>query len=91
MIQTDGINITNIEEKPVMQHFMNAGFYLINPEVLEYIPDDIPFDMPDLILKIIETNQRVISFPVHEYWVDIGKHRDYEQALQDIGKKVFEK
>ena len=40
--------------------------------------------MPDLISTIIEAKLRVISFPVHEYWVDIGKRSDYEQAIMDL-------
>ncbi len=84
VVDTDGLHIINIKEKPVLQHFVNAGVYLINPCLFDYIPESLPFDMPDLISTIIEAKLRVISFPVHEYWVDIGKHSDYEQAMIDL-------
>ena len=84
VVDTDGLHIINIKEKPVLQHFVNAGVYLINPCLFDYIPESLPFDMPDLISTIIEAKLRVISFPVHEYWVDIGKRSDYEQAIMDL-------
>lgn len=84
VLETDGLNVTKIEEKPVLQHFMNAGIYLINPNVFEYIPESLPFDMPDLISAIIEANLQVITFPVYEYWIDIGKHGDYQQAIMHL-------
>ena len=84
LVETDGLNIINIKEKPVLQHFVNAGVYLINPCLFDYIPESLPFDMPDLISAVIDAKLRVISFPVHEYWVDIGKHSDYEQAIIDL-------
>lgn len=87
VIQTDGLHVTKIEEKPVLQHFMNAGVYLMNPNVFEYIPESIPFDMPDLISGIIDAHLQVVTFPVYEYWVDIGKRGDYEQAIMDLENK----
>lgn len=83
IVETDGVIIHDIFEKPVLRHFMNAGFYLLNPEVCRYIPFGKPYDMPDLILKLISEDRRVVSFPVREYWLDIGQHGDYAQAQVD--------
>lgn len=42
------------------------------------------FNMPDIIRTLIEHQHRVVSFPIHEYWADIGRHADYEQAQRDV-------
>lgn len=83
VVETDGVEITGISEKPVVRHFINAGIYLLSPEARKYIPDGQPFDMPDLITRLLAGGRRVVSFPIHEYWLDIGQHADYQQAQTD--------
>lgn len=86
-IQTEGVLVKGIVEKPVFRHFVNAGMYLLNPEVCKLIPSDTPYDIPDLILRVISENGRVVSFLVREYWRDIGEIKDYEKALADFANK----
>jgi len=73
-----------IVEKPELSFFVNAGIYLIEPEVREFISPGFRLDMPDLVRSLIDAGRRVANFPVREYWLDIGRHTDYEQAQQDI-------
>jgi dTDP-glucose pyrophosphorylase/CBS domain-containing protein len=80
VVETDGVEITGISEKPVVQQFINAGIYLLNPAACQYIPNGQPCDMPDLVAKLLAERRRVVSFPVHEYWLDIGQHDEYQQA-----------
>ena len=42
--------------------------------------------MPDLIQQYIKRNKQVSMFPIHEYWLDIGKMPDFEKAQDDIIK-----
>jgi len=84
VVETEGVEVARISEKPVLRHFINAGIYLLNPEVCRFIPNDRPYDMPELINRLLEAGRRVISFPVREYWLDIGKIEDYQQALTDL-------
>lgn len=83
VIEHEGIHITGISEKPVQQCFINAGIYLIDPKICQLIPPNRPYDMPHLIQELIKRELRIISFPVHEYWVDIGRLSDYEKAVMD--------
>ena len=83
VIDLDGIDIKSISEKPALRHFVNAGIYLLNPRSLHYIPKGQPSDMPDLIETLLNKNARVISFPVHEYWADIGQVEDYQRVQLD--------
>ena len=84
VVETDGIVVTGISEKPLVRHFINAGIYLLNPEVCKFVPDSQSYNMPDLISSLLTSGQRVVSFPIREYWLDIGQPADYEQALQDV-------
>lgn len=86
VVETDGVEITGISEKPVVRHFINAGIYLLGPEACQHIPNDQRFDMPDLITWLLAEGRRVVSFPIHEYWLDIGQHADYLQAQADAHK-----
>ena len=66
---------------------INAGIYLIEPRAHKVIPIDQRFDMTDLIERLIQEGRRVVRFPITEYWLDIGRPEEYEQAQQDIKKK----
>ena len=84
VVKTDGINIVSIEEKPVHQFFVSGGVYVLNSAVLEYIPEDEFYDMPTLFEKLIEEKEKSISFPIHEYWLDIGRIDEYEKANREF-------
>jgi NDP-sugar pyrophosphorylase family protein len=56
----------------------------LEPECREYIPEGVRFDMPDLIRNLIADGRVAASFPIIEYWLDIGRPTDYEQAQQDM-------
>jgi dTDP-glucose pyrophosphorylase len=80
VVHADNERITSIVEKPIQRYFVNAGIYVINPEVLESIPSDTFYDMPTLYEHLIEDKQRTVIFPIREYWLDIGRMDDYARA-----------
>ena len=84
VVSTDGVDIRSISEKPTIQFFTNAGVYLLEPAVREYVPVGARLEMPDLITAVIAAGERVVSFPISEYWLDIGQRDDYEQAQMDV-------
>ncbi len=86
VIECEGAYVSKISEKPTLNFFVNAGIYLLEPTVHQYIPDGERFDMTELIEKLVAAGRPVASFPVHEYWLDIGQHSDFEQAQQDFAK-----
>jgi len=73
-------NIISIEEKPQYSYFVNGGIYLINPEVLDYIPKNEFFDMPSLFEILIKDGKICTTYTIKEYWLDIGRLSDYEKA-----------
>jgi dTDP-glucose pyrophosphorylase len=86
VVDTDGVNITGLVEKPSLDFFINAGIYLLQPSCFDYFPDGDRFDMTDLISNLVESDRNVISFPIHESWLDIGQHADYEKAVNQNGQ-----
>ena len=82
----DSITLKNIEEKPLIERFVNTGIYCFNKKILEYVSDKIEFSNMTSMLEDLMTTYRNISirlFPIHEYWVDIGNLDDYQKASQD--------
>ncbi|MCP5372630.1 MAG: NTP transferase domain-containing protein [Hyphomicrobiales bacterium] len=83
VVEADGPRVTALAEKPVVSHFINAGIYLLEPRVLAMIPRRARTDMTDLIHRLLDGGGMVASFPIHEYWIDIGQMRDYMRAQAD--------
>jgi len=84
VVKTNGADIVSIEEKPTHQFFVSGGVYVLSPKVLEYIPEDEYYDMPTLFEKLIEEKEKSISFPIHEYWLDIGRIEEFEKANDEF-------
>jgi dTDP-glucose pyrophosphorylase len=86
VVNLEGNRIVFIEEKPTHKFFVSAGIYMLNPETLDYIPKNEYFDMPQLFYKIIKENKKVISFPIREYWLDIGRMDEYKRANEEFNR-----
>lgn len=84
VVETDGVNLRGLAEKPVHHHLVNAGIYLLEPSVPQFIPPGERYDMTDLVQALLAAGRTVICFPVWEYWRDIGHGDDYEQAQVDM-------
>ncbi|WP_046004779.1 nucleotidyltransferase family protein [Pseudoalteromonas rubra] len=84
VIEGDGHVITDIVEKPTYRYFVNAGIYVISPDIVRSVPKNQYLDMPSLFQKKTEDSYRVLKFPIHEYWLDIGRHDDFKRAQNDI-------
>jgi dTDP-glucose pyrophosphorylase len=80
VVALDGLEVTGISEKPLLRQFINAGIYLLNPDVCDMIPAGRRYDMPDLMRRLVLERRRVVGFPVRERWLDIGQPGDYEAA-----------
>jgi NDP-sugar pyrophosphorylase family protein len=88
VVKTQNGYVTSIEEKPVHNFFVSAGMYLLEPELLGYVPVGEFYDMPTLLSALINKEKPVSSFPIHEYWLDIGRVEEYHKA-NDEYKDVF--
>lgn len=80
VVRIDGLDVLTLEEKPVLSHYVNAGIYLLDPVLLDLVPQDRFFDMPTLLEKAIQHQHRVSAFPIHEYWLDVGHPETLDRA-----------
>lgn len=87
VVKLDEHRIIELKEKPIQYSFVNAGIYIIEPQAIKQIPANKFFDMPDLINKLLDKNSAVGSFPLREYWMDVGRLEDFEQAHIDYSKQ----
>jgi dTDP-glucose pyrophosphorylase/predicted transcriptional regulator len=84
VVRLDRHRILSIEEKPVQHFFVNAGIYVLEPEVLKMIPHGAHLDMPSLFELLITEEMETAVFPIREYWLDIGRIDDFERAQMDF-------
>ena len=87
VIECKGSRVCALKEKPQMHFLVNAGVYLLEPKVYEFIPNGEHFNMTDLVQRLLDSNHVVASFPIIEYWLDIGQLADYEQAQNDMQQR----
>ena len=89
VVDCSGPFVKEVREKPSYRFFVNAGIYLLEPSVLSCIPNGERYDMTDMIQQLLDEGRTVANFPIMEYWLDIGKHDDYEQAQDDVKNGRF--
>ena len=84
VVSGDGLNVKSMEEKPTHEFFVNAGIYVVNREVKNLCERGEHMDMPRVLEKLVTNAKEVLMFPVHEYWLDIGRPDDYRRAQIDV-------
>ncbi|MGE6433030.1 nucleotidyltransferase family protein [Shewanella baltica] len=84
VIEGVGNEISNIVEKPTYRYFVNAGIYVISHRVIESLICNEYLDMPTLFEKLKANGDKTLKFPIYEYWLDVGRHDDFNRAQIDI-------
>ena len=80
VIEVEGINFKSMMEKPSFKHLVNAGIYVLNPSIIDFVENNKFLDMPDLITSCEEFGKKIIVYPLHEYWLDVGKPESLDKA-----------
>lgn len=83
VVRVEESRILSIQEKPIHKFFVSAGIYILSPETIKLIPKNEFYDMPTLFEILIKDDKKTLSFPIREYWLDIGRMEEYEQANND--------
>ena len=89
VLETSNGQVLDFKEKPTYTYYSNGGIYLMKRSVLDYIPKGTHFNATDLMEKLIAENKKVVSYPLVGYWLDVGKHEDFEKAQSDINNIKF--
>ena len=88
VVEVDGTQIVDVKEKPMQRHLVNAGIYVLSEQSLANIPRDTYYDMPTHFTKLAADGHRTAAFPLHEYWVDIGRLDELERAQREWPREV---
>ena len=84
VVEVEGYELLSLLEKPVKSFNINAGIYVIEPEIIDRIPKDIFYDMTTFFEDIVKTNQRRCVFFLRDYWIDVGQVEELTQANMDV-------
>jgi NDP-sugar pyrophosphorylase family protein len=68
-------------EKPELPAIVSMGVYALEPDVLDFIPPG-PFDIPDLVLALLDAGAPVGAYLFDGFWLDIGRPEDFQNAVE---------
>ena len=90
VLEVDGARLAGVTEKPRLDFVINSGIYIVGPGAAGLVPHGEPFDVPDLIRTLTAKGQRVVAFPIREYWLDVGRLDDFHKAERDVAEGLLE-
>ena len=82
VVETQGIKIIGYEEKPVSRSYINAGVYVIEPSAIQHLVKSVPCDMPTLFELLQKDESKVVAYPIHERWLDVGRPDELQKATE---------
>ena len=88
VVQINGLEVESYEEKPIVSSLINAGVYALDPDILDLITEPKFRDMPELLDISRDLKKKVIVYPLHESWIDIGRPIDLEIANKNKFREV---
>ena len=84
VVEVDGFRISEISEKPTERFNINAGVYIIEPDIIANIPKDTFYDMTTLFEDVGKKNLTRSVFFLQDYWIDVGQVKELTQAVADL-------
>lgn len=83
VIDTKDGQVTGFREKPTLQMEVSMGLYIMNPEILEYIPKGVPFGFDNLMYALLDKGIPVNTYRHEGRWMDIGRVDDFSKAQEE--------
>jgi len=80
VVKSDGYQIEEIIEKPVHKFFINAGVYVLSKHIVDELSGSEYVDIPNFFNTLTQSGSKINMFPLHEYWLDIGRVDEFERA-----------
>ena len=84
VMETTNHHVVSFKEKPTYTYYSNGGIYIVKKELLNMVPKNTFYNATDLMESVIGDGGKLISYPIRQYWLDIGKPEDFEKAQSDI-------
>ena len=80
VMKTSGSRLIEMVEKPLQKNFVNGGIYVFKKNIVKNIKKNTKYDINDLFKKIIGNKKKIIVYPLHESWVDVGRIKELNKA-----------
>jgi NDP-sugar pyrophosphorylase family protein len=77
-------NVVGWREKPTLEYLVSMGIYALDPSVIAVVPRGVKYDFPDLVRQLLANGERVQAYVHTGYWLDIGRHQDYDTASRYV-------
>lgn len=90
VVETDGARVTAIRDQVRRRRLIDAGIYLLSPEVATRFSPGTAQEVPALIRQLLSEGHKVVSFPIHEYWMNIGNLEDYQRIIAEASHGAFD-
>jgi dTDP-glucose pyrophosphorylase len=84
ILQSENGIIRHINEKPTYTYYANAGIYMFKTTLIDRLERDTFMNATDFCESLLNDGKRVTNYPILGYWLDIGRHEDYQRANEDI-------
>ena len=86
VIKSENDELSDYIEKPILEYMVSMGIYVFEPEVLKYIPQNSKLDFPELMKLLLKGKKKVALYRSKDFWLDIGRHEDYQKAIEVYDK-----
>ncbi len=79
--EVDGV-VTHFREKPTVSNAVSMGVYCMDPSVLKFVPEGVPFGFDDLVFCMFGKGVPIHAFRHNGRWLDIGRVEDFHKAQE---------
>jgi len=86
VLELKGDKLCGIVEKPSTTFNISAGIYVLNASVIDFVPDNTFFTMPDLTNKLLESKRNIGAYRIDEYWLGIENISHFNEAIKELNK-----
>jgi NDP-sugar pyrophosphorylase family protein len=86
VLQLERNRLYGIIEKPSTEFNVSAGIYILNESVIDLVPDNSFFTIPELVSKLLEKKRNIGAYLIEEYWLGIENVDHFEEAIKELNK-----
>ncbi|MCJ7617472.1 MAG: sugar phosphate nucleotidyltransferase [Desulfobacterales bacterium] len=86
VLELEGARLCGIVEKPSTTFNVSAGIYVLDASVIDFVPDNTFFTMPDLANKLLEKKRHIGAYHIEEYWLGIENIDHFNEAIKELNK-----
>ena len=82
-VELDGDQLVRLEEKPTLTRLVNAGIYVLSPQLVAALQRNVQITLPDIIGGAMNRGEDVRAFEIDDDWIDVGQRDQLNRARGD--------